>query len=51
MTVMASMNETCFNCCRAAVCSSAVRIPVLDTAIDLVVSICILLIRIVEMQA
>lgn len=45
MTAMVCANSNSFNCCCTAVCSSAARIPVLDTAILLVVSICVLCLR------
>ena len=42
MTVHSAMKSVS-NCCSAAVCSSANQIPLLDTARELVVSICICL--------
>ena len=46
MTARFVSSNTGFNCCCAAACSSARIIPVLDTAINLVVSICVVLLRI-----
>lgn len=44
MAAMVYANKTCSNCCpTAAACSSARIIPILDTAIALVVSICVCL--------
>lgn len=42
MTGFDSMNSTSFSCSTAAAGSSACNIPILDTAIILAVSICVL---------
>lgn len=42
MTAFGSMHSNRFHCCSmAAACASAPMIPILDTAICLVVSICV----------
>lgn len=55
MTAMVRANANSFSCCStAAVSTSARYIPLLDTAITLVVSICVLLLgllRIIEPKA
>ena len=52
MTAMVSMNSNSFSCSSAAAVSTSARnIPILDTAIALVVSICVVLLgllRIIE---
>lgn len=53
MAAFGCMNSNCFSCCfSAAACTSAHNIPLLDTAVSLVVSICVLrLVRIIEPRA
>lgn len=43
MTAMVSMNSNSFSCCSTAVAGTSARnIPILDTALILAVSICVL---------
>ena len=53
MKAMHSMNPASFSCCSTAVaCTSAHNIPLLDTAVILAVSICVLpLLRIIGLSA
>ena len=49
MTAFGFNNTNRFNCCSmAAAGTSAPMIPILDTAVSLVVSICIVLVRIIR---
>ncbi len=49
MTAMTSHSSNSFCCSAAAAGTSARNIPILDTAIDLAVSICVLILGIVRM--
>ena len=49
MMAMASKSSNCFSCCNSAAAGSSARnIPLLDTAISLVVSICVLCLGLVR---
>lgn len=48
MAAFGSMNSNCSNCCSmAAAGTSAPMIPIMDTAVLLVVSICLVLVRVI----